>query len=1017
MRSMTDYNKSGMLLFLFACSGVSGLIYQSVWSHYLGLTLGHAAYAQTLVLAIFMGAMAVGAWWASRRSHTLANPIAAYAVIEGVIGLMGLSFHTIFVTYVNVSQSFALPALSDTTAHVYQWVTAALLILPQCLLLGTTFPLLSAGFIRVNKVEDGQALGGLYFSNSFGAAIGALVATFYLLPKIGMPGAMLAGGVLNLAVAIGAWIVSQADKSAVLAVEKSSQIEETSGTGTRAGAAAKTYAAPDASRYPIENFLGVICLSAAITGATSFAYEIVWVRMLNQALGTTLHSFELMLASFILGLAFGGLWIARKSEQLGDAVRYAGIAQVAMGIAALLSALVFANSFVWVEWLTKVLPPTSMGYTQYNLASTAIALLVMFPAAFFAGMTLPLFTMALLRTGHGESSVGKVYSANTAGAIVGVLVTVHSLIPSIGLHLTLVVAAVIDVLLGLVLLRFVWGGSSVVLPAVLGGIGVLTVATAVQWGKPNTVEQVSGAFRTGRMLDATTLNIPFLRDGKTSTVGVLHFFQAGVASIVTNGKPDASLTLGLEQRPTPDEPTMVMAATIPMAIHPAPKTVGIIGWGSGLTTHTVLGNDQITLVDTVEIEKEMYAGAKLFGSRVARAYNDKRSNLILEDARTYFATGARKYDIIISEPSNPWVNGVASLFTDEFYQFLTNHLQSSGVLVQWLQSYEMNDRLLGTMVASLRKTFPYVDLYLANDADLIFVASMSPLQPIDYSKLKSAALQRELPRLGLSDANAFQIKRIGGQGMLDNFVKVTGAKSNSDYHPILAFEAPRSRFMHDRAAFLHSMINVGLPVLEMLDSRKAVSCYTPSANVNVFRLEYRHILGCDLAKGFSGKGDPIAKLEKVSPELAAMVSRTRELSKTKVTDENLEVWSAGLAELARLTIETVPKDELETMWITPTWISAGQTELVSQILDAYKATAQRNPAKMKEFASKVLDSTNRNVAGILREQMLVIALLGAAALGEHQAVLDLEHRHGPSIVPSEDMTAALQYLLAYADRG
>src|SRR5690606_5078812 len=164
-------------------------------------------------------------------------------------------------------------------------------------------------------------------------------------------------------------------------------------------------------------------------GAASFIYEVGWVRLLNQALGTTIHSFELMLAAFILGLAFGGLWVRRRARYIREPVRYVGYVQIWMAIAALVSIPIFTQSFEWVGWIMRALAPSENGYTLYEIATAAISLLVMFPAAFLAGMTLPLFTLALLREGALEDVIGRIYAANTLGAILGVAVMMHVLIP------------------------------------------------------------------------------------------------------------------------------------------------------------------------------------------------------------------------------------------------------------------------------------------------------------------------------------------------------------------------------------------------------------------------------------------------------------------------------------------------------------------------------------------------------------------------------------------------------------
>lgn len=196
----------------------------------------------------------------------------------------------------------------------------------------------------------------------------------------------------------------------------------------------------------------LILLVAGLTGAASFVYEITWIRVLSLALETTIQAFELMLAAFILGIAMGGLWLKNRADQLGSPLLTAGWVQVWMAIAALASMFVYANSFEWVGWLMRVINRSAEGYGLFNLASAIIALLVMFPAAFFAGMTLPLLTLALLRQGHGGKAISQAYAFNTVGAIVGVLATVHLLIPLLGLKYALLTAPVVDIGLGLALL-------------------------------------------------------------------------------------------------------------------------------------------------------------------------------------------------------------------------------------------------------------------------------------------------------------------------------------------------------------------------------------------------------------------------------------------------------------------------------------------------------------------------------------------------------------------------------------
>jgi spermidine synthase len=997
------------LLVLFVLSGFAGLAYQSVWSHYLGLTLGHAAYAQTLVLAIFMGGMAVGAWGASRYSVRWRQLILGYAIVEGVIGLCGLAFHPFFAGYTGLSQQTILPMLGNPTlAHGYQWLSAALIIAPQSILLGATFPLMSAGLIRAMPNQHGEVLGGLYFSNSLGAACGALATTFVLLPLVGLPGTVMTAGLLNIVVALFAWLVAkQLDErhlAPVYAAGTSEQADPGSGTPR------------EAQDHPELRRLGRILLwSTAVSGAASFVYEVGWVRLLNQALGTTIHSFELMLAAFILGLAFGGLWIRKRAASIAEPVRYVGYVQVWMAVAALLSIPVFTQSFHWVGWIMEGLARTGTGYTMYELATAAISLLVMFPAAFLAGMTLPLFTLALLRGGAGERAIGRIYAANTLGAIAGVALAMHVLIPVMGVRLAVTFAAVVDGLVGVYLLRMVNPARLTRPVAASAFVLVAAIAFGVLYGRPDPLAQASGVFRTGRAALDQTTRVDYLRDGKTATVAV---YSAGdLRTISTNGKPDASLT-PLDKAPTPDEITMIMAGALPLALHPDPKRVAIIGWGSGLTTHTLLGSPVPEVVDTIEIERAMVDGASLYGERVARAYIDPRSNIRIEDARTFFSTGRRTYDAIISEPSNPWVSGVASLFTQEFYAFLKRHLDDDGVLVQWVHTYEIDDALLGTMMAALVAEFPYADLYLTNSVDLLIVARKTPGPdgPSDLSR-HGPQLVAELRRVGLASTEEVNVRRLGSIELLRNFVRMTGARPHSDYYPTVSLNAPRTRFMNSQSSLLTNLVTNGLPVLDVLECRRPLgsTAALPEIEDSVLAL-WQHI-----AAGVAHlvvTGDDDGRVQRLSPEsMLPMDALLRSSGRVPTSDAAFRAWTDGVASLARGTLGHLPPQDLQGVWFEPAWLSpalAADAE-VRAILDAYAAAARRDVARMRASAEAVLAYPAARHSPRMREQMLVLAMLGALGTGDAAGVAQLDQRWAASVGGSAEWTPVRSYLMAWAD--
>src|SRR5262245_35061372 len=298
----------GALYLLFTASGFAGLIYESVWTQYLKLFLGHAAYAQSLVLIVFMGGMAAGAAYCGRRSAALANPLAAYALVEAIVGVAALVFHPVFVALTDWSYDWLLPGLGgEFLALAAKLAVSCLMILPQSVLLGMTFPLMSAGLVRAQRDAAGESVAMLYFTNSLGAALGVLASGFLLIAWAGLPGTLATAGVLNLAIAAVVWMLARPARHAPVSASP--------------GAAA--------------DGIGLLLAIAFFTGLASFIYEISWIRMLSLVLGASSHSFELMLAAFILGLALGGLAMRRRVDAERDPARLLATVQVAMGLAAL----------------------------------------------------------------------------------------------------------------------------------------------------------------------------------------------------------------------------------------------------------------------------------------------------------------------------------------------------------------------------------------------------------------------------------------------------------------------------------------------------------------------------------------------------------------------------------------------------------------------------------------------------------------------------------------------------------
>lgn len=794
-----------VLVGIFVVSGFAGLVYESVWAQYLKLFLGHAAYGQTMVLCIFMGGLALGAWLAARYSHRITQPLLAYAAIEAAVGLFGLAFHGLFTRAMDLHYEHILPITSDPIlVAATKGLFGILLIGPQTVLLGATFPLMTAGILRLLPDGPGRKISLLYFSNSIGAAAGVLASVFLFIPWAGLPGAILSAAILNIVVALGAWLVVRsgalrpADTPASVEVTRPPQVHA---SGTQLAA-------------------WIVLAAAAFTGMASFIYEVVWIRMLTLVLGASTHSFELMLSAFITGLALGSLAIRRRIDGIAQPYRVLGYIQIVMGLFALASLWVYSESFHWMAALMTAIARTEQGYTLFLLASHAICFAIMLPATFTAGMTLPLITHALLRQGYGERAVGAVYSINTLGSIAGVLFALHVAIPLTGLKATLVIGGGLDMLVGIALLLVTAVRVAAWRPALAATVSGIGLAGAA-WGVTLDPYKLNSAvYRYDRAALDTSHQFLYSGDGRTASIALYRTSDGG-RILATNGKPDGRIDPSTKP-PSSDDVTTTLLAALGMAYHPEARSAANIGLGTGVTTRTLLRSPRLQRVDTLEIEPKVVEAVQLLRDEVETVFTDPRGRIIVDDAKSYFSTHRAKYDLIVAEPSNPWVSGVASLFTAEFYRRMTDHLSDRGVLVQWLQAYEIDLECIASVMLALGQAFANYTLYTTNGNDILVVAwKGTEAREPDSRVLDWPELRADWRRTGVESIADLEARRIGGRAVMHPFFRSYTVPVNSDYFPYLDTRAARTRFLRRNADALMTLRTTALPLTEMLESRES----------------------------------------------------------------------------------------------------------------------------------------------------------------------------------------------------
>ena len=975
------------LLAIFVVSGFAGLIYESIWSHYLKLFLGHAAYAQSLVLAIYMGGMALGSWAVARWGRGIRRLLLAYVMVETMIGLMGLLFHASFVAASDYSFATVIPALGSAgRIHLYKWSLATVLVLPQSILLGMTFPLISGGLIRRWPERPGETLAALYFTNSLGAAIGVLTSGFVLIDAVGLPGTIRIAGILNVALALAIWAMIR---------------------GRPEPAVPPLAAAPSARN---ERWAHWFMFAAFFSGSASFLYELGWIRMLSLVLGSSTHSFELMLSAFIFGLAFGGLYARIRIERIREPVAYVAALMVIMGALAALTLPAYELTFDLMAWFLRTFERTAGGYLGFNLVSQLIAALIMIPASFCAGMTLPLLTRELMRRGAGERAIGLVYSANTLGAIVGVLLTTHVLMPAVGIKGVILGGAGIHIALGLS--RLLAGHPFPTLRVRLAtAVGIGTFVAVLFAVHLDPVRMTSGVYRTGSATLPEGASVAYLRDGETATISLIE--KDGLVAIGTNGKPDAAIQMGPGEASV-DESTMVLAAAIPLSMLPHPRRVANIGFGSGLTAHVLLGSELIGRLDSIEIEPLMVEAARAgFGSRIGNVFQDPRSRVIYDDAKTFFAGEHEPYDLIVSEPSNPWVSGVATLFSDEFYARITHYLAPEGYFAQWVQVYETNLGVLASIVKALAPHFGAYAIYNVDDVDVLIVATRAgALRIPDESLLDHPGLRAELQRVGIRSVADFHSRKIGDNHTLGPMFAAVSVPANSDFHPFVDLHAPRARFLRQNAMELPALTLLPIPFLELLDQADVpAETLEPSTGSAVIRdryvmraLDIRHAL-------LSGRSDAL------DPASARYLwLGTRNDACTAASDQT--AWLDAVRNLSDDTAAYLNSAELQEIWASilssPCYREgAGDGKTWAEL---FAAIARRDASGIVRLGTQLLTPPPRRSDG----DIAYLTTVTAAAylhLGENARARTLVRDQWPRFNHTGPFDLALQDLQALTAGG
>jgi spermidine synthase len=755
----------------FFLSGATGLVYEVLWIRMLGLVFGHTVFAVTTVLTAFMAGLGLGSWIFGRIADRQARPLRLYGLLEIGVGVFCLLVPVLLPLVEMVYRALARGlGLSFFAFSLAQFALVLALFLPPTTLMGATLPILSRVF-ATDARSLGRRVGFLYALNTFGAVVGTALAGYVLLPGLGMRTTLLLAAAVNLVV--GALIVL-ADRRLV------------------APAPAVEPSAPPEVVVERSGSMALVTAGLAGAGAASMIYEVAWTRALSLVIGSSTYAFTAMLLAFLLGLALGSALFSRLfgARALGPAA-FGGL-QLGVGLASLGILPVFERlPDVVVRALAVSLAP---GFVL--LVEVALAVAAMLAPTLLIGAGFPCAVQVAARgPARIGFDVGRLYAMNTLGAIVGTVVAGFALVPLVGAQGAVRVAIALNLALGLAMLlaarravtRWQWLAA--------GTLAVVIVAGLVRVPAWNPAVMAAGAAVYARQYQrfagqggvaqaAADSTLLFYRDGLTATVSVHR--EGPTTFLRVNGKTDASNGVDMHMQ--------LMLGHLPLLLHPDARSVLVIGLGSGVTVGAVAAHP-VTRVDAVEIEPAVVQAAEFFRKENRDALRDARVHLALGDARNVMLASDRQWDVIVSEPSNPWIGGVATLFSEEFYALARSRLAPSGVMVQWIDGYAIQPEDLKMIVRTFRTAFPATTVWHAHGiADFILMGSVQA-RPFDLGRVQAAwdaspALREDFARLGFRESWVFLADFLLAEP--DAARLTLGADLNTDDLLPLEFSAPRS---------------------------------------------------------------------------------------------------------------------------------------------------------------------------------------------------------------------------------
>lgn len=697
-------------------SGFCSLAYQLVWMRELRLIFGSSTLAIAAVLAIFMGGIGLGSLVLAEKAEKSEEPLLLYAYFELVISCSAMLSPVFLAVAENLYLKMGgAQSLGSWPATLIRLFFSALVLGVPTFFMGGTMPAITRSIQR--KVDLGRRdVGLLYGLNTSGAVVGVLLVTFFMFESLGSTNSLRLTSLLNFLVAIAAFVLARQIRMPRELVQRSTDDDKKD-----------SIIAPRSSQKHIPVWL--VFTAAFVSGFCFFFMELVWYRMLAPLLGGTTYTMGIVLGVILVGLALGGLGFGMR--------RYTVITNLRIfALVCALEALFLVGPFAMGDYLAFLAalfrPIGSFGMYGYVIGWVVISAITVLPTAIMAGYQFPLL-IGLKGVGFERiaEDTGKIYAWNTLGAVTGSLLGGIVLLPLLGCIISWQFNVLLLSILAVTALSFSvrYEGRSLFLIVPAGVVAVTFCLLSVSGPSAAWRHTPIGAGRVNLATNSFNKIVAWANENRRSILWEKDGRESSLAmnvtdgvSIVINGKSDGNVKS--------DIGTQIMGPLISAVLHPAPRQALVLGLGTGCSSGWLAAIDSIIRVDSVEIEPAIVEIVKKCAPMNRDVLANQKVNLIIGDAREVLRTSREKYDLIFSEPSNPYRAGIASLYTKEFYQAVAERLEGGGYFTQWVQGYEIDSRTVKTIYATLGAVFPVVETWETKLNDLVFVCSTAET---DYS--------------------------------------------------------------------------------------------------------------------------------------------------------------------------------------------------------------------------------------------------------------------------------------------